>query len=473
MSTQCNVTLVASLNDPPTHSRLRRWPALLALSLAALLLGACTAGAAVVGAGTSLSTTSSTSPQASATSPQASATSPLASATSPLATPPPGPLPSGALPAASVAPSASADPLALTIPFDDAAAAALQVVLDTARARIPTPGISVAIRSADGRTWLGVSGDRRLAPARPVDEDTVFSIASITKTFVTAVVLQLVSEGSLGLDDPLSSYLPEYPRAKQITIRQLLAHTSGVANYFESPAYSRAVFSDPTRRWKVRDILALVGRPYCKPGTCFHYSNTNFVLLGKVVQQVTGRNIAQEIDDRLVVPLGLDGTRFQPTVETPRNAAHGHLWAGGSTFLDQTRGSRVLPHMSAATVAWAAGAMVSSPADLARWAMALYATDRVVPPDLRAQMLDFRKQDEYGLGTRTRIFNGRRAVGHGGSLRGYEDGIWYFPREGAVIVLLSNRGLYSPDRTIRELARTLWKHIEVPEPEYPRTKNTH
>jgi len=286
-------------------------------------------------------------------------------------------------------------------------------------------------------------------------------------------VMQLVSEGALGLDAPLSRYLPNYPRAKQITIRQLLAHTSGVANYFESSAYDRAVFSDPTRRWKVRDILGLVGKPYCKPETCFHYSNTNFVLLGKVVQQVTGRNIAQEMDERLLVPLGLDDTRFQPTDETPRDAAHGHLWAGGTTFLDQTRGSRVLPNMSAATVAWAAGAMVSSPADLARWAMALYATDLIVPPDLLAQMLDFRKQDEYGLGTRTRIFDGRRAVGHGGSLRGYEDGIWYFPREGAVIVLLSNRGLYNPDRTIRELARTVWKRIDAPAPEYPRTKNTH
>jgi D-alanyl-D-alanine carboxypeptidase len=377
-----------------------------------------------------------------------------------------------ASPLASPGPSASPDPLDLSLPFDDATDAALQVVLDTARARIPTPGISVAIRLADGRTWLGVSGDRQLSPDRPVDQDTVFSIASITKTFVTAVVMQLVSEGRLGLDDHLSRFLPDYPRATRITIRQLLAHTSGVANYFESAAYNQAVFSDPSRRWKVRDILALVGKPYCSPGTCFHYSNTNFVLLGKVVQQVTGHTIAAEIDQRLLVPLGLEDTRFQPIDPTPRDAAHGHLWAGGTTFLDQTRGSRVLPNMSAATVAWAAGAMVSSPADLARWAMALYATDRVVPPDLLAQMLDFRKQDEYGLGTRTRIFNGRRAIGHGGSLRGYEDGIWYFPREGAVIVLLSNRGLYNPDRAIRELARTLWKHIDVPEPEYPRTKNT-
>ena len=129
--------------------------------------------------------------------------------------------------------------------------------------------------------------------------------------------------------------------------------------------------------------------------------------------------------------------------------------------------------MSAATVAGAAGAMVSDADDLARWAMALYAGDQVVSQGLLAEMFDFRRKDEYGLGTRTRIFNGRRAVGHGGSLRGYEDGMWYFPREGAVIVLLSNRGLYNPDRTLRELARTLWKHIDVPDPEYDRHRNSH
>ena len=369
-------------------------------------------------------------------------------------------------------PSPSIDPLGATRPFDAATVAALQKVLDAAQIHIPTPGISVAIRLTDGRTWLGVSGDRRLSPARPVDQDTVFSIASITKTFVTAVVMQLVAEGRLSLDDRLAKYLPDYPRARRITIRQLLEHTSGIANYFESAAYDRAVFSRPTRRWTVSGILALVGKPYCSPGRCFHYSNTNFVLLGQIVEQVTGQPIARVIRERLLDPLGLDRTSFQPDEPTPRDAAHGHLWGGGTTFMDQTGSGHVLPNMSAATVAWAAGAMVSNPADLARWALALYATDRVVRPDLLAQMLDFRKRDEYGLGTRTRIFNGRRAIGHGGSLRGYEDGVWYFPREGAVIVLLSNRGLYNPDERIRELARTLWKHIDVPPPEYKRSRNT-
>ncbi len=378
----------------------------------------------------------------------------------------------GSLPSPAGSPAPSTDPLGVELPFDEATAADLQRVLDAARLRIPTPGISVAIRLADGRTWIGVSGYRQLSPARPVDEHTVFSIASITKTFVTAVVMQLVAEGRLGLDDRLARYLPDYPRAARITIRELLGHTSGIANYFLAPRYNAAVFRDPTRRWTTRDILRLVGAPVCAPGRCFEYSNTNFVLLGEVIRRITGHTAAHEIRTRLLDPLDLEHTSYQPVEATSRDAAHGHLWAGGSVFRDQTGRSRVLPMMSAATVAGSAGAMVSDAADLARWALALYSTDRVVPPELRAQMLAFRKRDEYGLGTRTRIFNGRRAIGHGGSLRGYEDGLWYFPREGAVIVLLSNRGLYDPDRTIRQLARTLWRHIEVPDPELDPGKNT-
>ncbi len=328
---------------------------------------------------------------------------------------------------------------------------ALQKVLDAARVRIPTPGISVAIRLADGRTWLGVSGDRRLSPARPVDQDTVFSIASITKTFVTAVVMQLVAEGQLGLDDRLSEYLPDYPRAQphhhppaagpHQRHRQLL-RVGGVQPGGLLPA--RAPLDGAPRSWP------WWARPYCAPGRCFHYSNTNFVLLGEVVERVTGtahRACHPRTTARTAGPDAHDASsrmRRPPRrgARPPVGAAAPRSWIRPATGVccptcPRRRSPGRLGRWSRTPPTWPAG----------RW--------RCTPPtgscrpDLLAQMLDFRKQDEYGLGTRTRIFNGRRAIGHGGSLRGYEDGMWYFPREGAVIVLLSNRGLYNPDRTIR------------------------
>ncbi|MET0773841.1 MAG: serine hydrolase domain-containing protein [Candidatus Limnocylindrales bacterium] len=375
-------------------------------------------------------------------------------------------------PSPSIGAIAAGPELAEDRAFDEATQKALQKVLDAARKRIPAPGISVAIRTADGRVWTGTSGARQLSPRRPVTDATVFSIASITKTFVTAVVLQLVDEGRLSLDDRLSEFLPDFRDARKITIRQLLQHRSGVFNYFESARYARQAFRDPNRQWTTREILRFVESPYCRPGTCFHYSNTNFVLLGEVVEAVTGRAISEEIRARLLDPLDLEHTSYQPDERTPANGAHGHLWGGGTTFYDQTEGDRWLPHMSAASIAGASGAMVANASDLARWAMALYGSDEVLPEDLREAMTQYRPRDRYGLGTRMRIFSGRRGFGHGGSLRGYEDQVWYFPREGVSIALLSNRGLYNPDKTVRQLLRELWKHLDEPAPQYDPSRNT-
>ena len=365
------------------------------------------------------------------------------------------PAPSGAVgtpfPVVSPAPSSVAS-------LDPALAAALQGSVDASQARIPAPGISVAVRLADGRTWTGVAGDRQLSPPRPVGPDTVFAIASITKTFVTAVVMQLVDAGELSLDDRLSRFLPSYPRARDIRIRDLLGHTSGVFDYFQNPAYARRVFADRDRTWTSKEILGLVLGPACDPGACFRYSNTNFVLLGLVIEKVSGRDLSAAIRTRLLEPLGLDHTVFQPDEDTPRNAAHGHLWGGGDLFHDQSGSGRVLPHRSASTVAWAAGAMASTASDLARWADALYGGEVVSPASLDA-MLTFRRRDEYGLGTRTRTFQGHRAVGHLGGIRGYELAMWHFPEDSATIVVLTNRGLFSTDRTVKLLARTLFSGL--------------
>ena len=116
--------------------------------------------------------------------------------------------------------------------------------------------------------------------------------------------------------------------------------------------------------------------------------------------------------------------------------------------------------------------MVSNAADLARWTMALYGSDLVLPQELRAPMMDYRPKDRYGLGTRMRIFEGRRGFGHGGSLRGYEDQVWYFPREGVSSARLTNRGLYTPDKPGRRLLRGLWRHIDAPDPQFDPKRNT-
>ncbi len=351
--------------------------------------------------------------------------------------------------------------------LDAGTRAALQGILDHARQQHNVPAISVAVLLSDGRSWVGVSGDRQLTPAKAADGRTEYAIASITKTFVTAVIMQLVDEGKLSLGDHLDTWLPGFPHAATITVRQLLGHTSGVYNYFENPRYNDLVFSRRSHRWTFNEITGLVGHPYCAPGGCYHYSNTNFVLLGRVAELVTGKSIAELIRKRLLDPFGLTHTGFQPDEPTSADRAHAYLYN-----TDWTRSSRVLPMMSAASVAWSAGAMVSTPADLAHWASLLY-TGKVVPPSLLDQMLSVRKcHDNYGLGTRWMVINGRAVEGHLGSLRGYNDAMWYFPREGATIVLLSNQGAWSPDATIRHLSTTLFNRIGAPAPQYDPARNT-
>ncbi|MBA3307239.1 MAG: beta-lactamase family protein [Chloroflexi bacterium] len=338
--------------------------------------------------------------------------------------------------------------------IDTELAARLQTVVDGSLERIPAPGLSVAIRLPSGETWTGVSGLASLQPEEPMTTDTVFAVASISKTFLTALVLQLSDEGVLTLDDRLADFLPDFPRARRITLRQLLAHTSGVFNYFEHPRYADEVFRDRTRRWTFDEILGFVAAPYCAPGDCFHYSNTNFVLLGRVAEEATGSPLHREIRERFLDPLGLEHTVFQPDEATPRRAAHGHLgYAGG--FLDHTGRSRAIPHLSAVTVAWAAGSMASTPRDLSRWADALYGGE-VLSAEATAEMMAYRPLDEYGLGMRTRVFLDRRAVGHLGGIRGFENAMWYFPGSGVTIVLSANRGIFNTDRTMRLLVRALF-----------------
>ena len=126
---------------------------------------------------------------------------------------------------------------------------------------------------ADGTSWTGSSGEAQISPSRRVTGATPFVVGSISKTFVAATILQLAEEGELALHDPLSRWLPDYPRASEIRIRHLLSHGSGVFNYFEHPAYNRSVFGEPRRTWTPNEILSTFrGAPYFEPGAGYHLS---------------------------------------------------------------------------------------------------------------------------------------------------------------------------------------------------------
>jgi D-alanyl-D-alanine carboxypeptidase len=354
-------------------------------------------------------------------------------------------------------------PEARTVPrtFDRALTRRISRVVERSRAAARVPGLAVAIRLPGGETWTAVKGFAELVPDRPLTEDTVFAIASVTKTFVAALILQLAEEGRLSLDDLLATHLPDAPRADRVTVRQLLGHRSGIHNYFENPRYNREVFADPSRRWTYEEILGFVRAPYCQPDACYHYSNTNYVLLGRIAEVVTGEPLSALLRARFLEPLGLERTVYQPDEPTPSDAAHGH-WAYSGGYTDHTGAQTVIPSLSTASVAGAAGAMASTAGDLATWAAALYGGEILAPGSLR-EMIDVLPPDGYGLGARREVFHGHVAYGHRGGIRGFESSMWYFPRHDVAIALVSNRGLWVTDVPLMRVVQTIMGPWPAPE----------
>jgi D-alanyl-D-alanine carboxypeptidase len=362
----------------------------------------------------------------------------------------------------SVATSATTPP-----PVDPELTARLQARLDQWRVNHRAPGVAAAIRLPDGSRWIGTSGTREVGKAaRSVRPATPFAVGSLTKTFMAALVLQLRDEGLLGLRDKLSNWMPDYPQADRITVRMLLNHRSGIFDYFEHPRYEALVFGRPTHRWRTRQILALTGPRYCAPGKCYHYSNTNYVLLGRIVRLVTGESAAHNIRVRFLRPLGLTNTYFQGLEPIGRVPAKGY-WAtarGWRGFADRTRHR---PNTSAATVASAAGAMLSSVRDISDWQDALF-DGRVLGARSMRQMLAFHPRSRYGLGMREAELDGRIGVGHGGSLRGFVSLMYRLPEEDLDVVVLTNLGRTNIQGLADKLTRITLDQLEPdppPEPE--------
>jgi D-alanyl-D-alanine carboxypeptidase len=260
-------------------------------------------------------------------------------------------------------------------------------------------------------------------------------IASITKTFTATVVLQLVEEGMLSLDDRLGHFITGIPNGDGITIRQLLGMSAGIYNYIHDPLIAVDYVADPLLPFtpeQVVDIVRAHGEADFPPDAEVRYSDSNYVLLGLIIEQVTGRSVAAEITDRIILPLGLTGTSYPDTPEMPAPYAHGYLGEQpGDPLRDVTR--------SNPAVAAAAGAMISTVADLKTWAAAL-ATGALLSPALQAERLAVRPFAQsptagYGLG----ILDVYGFLGHSGGIFGYSSWMLYDPDTRATIVIVTNR----------------------------------
>jgi CubicO group peptidase (beta-lactamase class C family) len=342
--------------------------------------------------------------------------------------------------------------------------------LDRALARaqkaLLLPGVEATVIFADGSTWNGAAGLADVVAGRPVDPKTPFAVASVTKTFTSALVLRYVDQGLIKLDDPLARWLPAWPNARKITIRMLLNHTSGIRDYFRNPKLDLALNKDKTRSWTSAEILAShvpKGAAF-PPGTSWSYSNTNYLLLGVVAAKVGGAPWEELVRRELIEPLGLHDTYVQAVELPPAAPALAYRIIDGfygPTPQARTDGSTVVPFRSVVTAAGSAGAIASTAGDLARWARALYGGTGVVSAATRREMLTFVKAylyggvTSYGLGVSRVGFDGHPAYGHTGALVGTRAAIRYFPREKVTVAVLFNRETFVGDDVVRILARNI------------------
>jgi D-alanyl-D-alanine carboxypeptidase len=275
------------------------------------------------------------------------------------------------------------------------------------------PGAVLLVREGDQTIRL-TSGYGNLKPRTPMRAGDRFRVGSITKAFVATVVLQLVGEKKLRFDDSVEHWLPGLvPNGKRITVRQLLSHTSGLFSYGSDRNFVAAAFRDPMRVWAPRELIAIATahKPLFAPGKSWAYSDTNYFVLGLIVEASTRHSLAGELRNRIFAPLGLRATSLPTAPRIAGRHAHGY-------FL------RPLEDVSVGSpsVDWAAGGLVSNADDLARFFRALLGGRLLAPDLLRAMetMVTPTPGWSYGLGLQRLREPCGAAWGHTGANAGYD-----------------------------------------------------
>ena len=376
----------------------------------------------------------------------------------------PEPAAPASTPVASQAPVTQPTPAPTSPPAPVTATPELRAALDARLARFQAktgiPGVSVAIVFPDGSTWRGSAGLADVATGRKVTADTAFPVASVSKTFTAALVLALVEDGRLALDTTVRTYLPTAPVAPATTVRQLLDHTSGLRDFFYAAGIDAALLSRPGRTWDANRSLSYVRKPYARPGTSWHYSNTNYLVLGMLAEAVGGAPVADQLRTRFLTPLGLEHTWYQ-AAERPRGPlAHGYRVVGPRAApkpIDLSDGSDIAPFTSVVTASGAAGSIASTATDLARWARALYGGEALTAESRFEMVADVARTARlhssipYGLGVQAVSIRGRLTLGHSGRFLGSRAVTRWLPKQQLAIAVVTNQSGTDPNRLVAAL----------------------
>lgn len=260
------------------------------------------------------------------------------------------------------------------------------------------------------------------------DPNTIFQIGSVTKQFTAALILKLQEQGKLNVNDKLSRYFPEYPHGDSITIHNLLTHTSGIYNYTND---SRFMNNEATRPQSHEKMMALFkDKPLdFLPGTKFSYSNSGYVLLGYIIEKVTGKPWEKLMHELILRPLQMNQSGFDFTHLQSKNKAIGYFTLGAKENLPAT--------IVDSTASYAAGSLFTTVNDLYKWERAIYSGKIIKSESWKKAFTPF--LDKYGYGWVIDSLYGKKIIWHNGGIYGFNSHLLRFPDDQLVIILINNK----------------------------------
>ena len=315
--------------------------------------------------------------------------------------------------------------------------AALDAAIPAAMQKASVPGALVGIWQ-DGRApYVRTFGVRNVATRQPMARDLYMRIGSTSKTFTVTAILLLADQGKLGLDDPIDRYVTGVPSGNQITLRQLAAMRSGLYNYTDDT--NQDLSQQPFRQWAPRELLEIAGRHplLFPPGSAFDYSNTNTVLLGMVVEKVSGQSLASFIEQNILQPVGMTRTVFPAGAEMPSPHARGYFKMPDGKVVDATDWNP--------SWGWASGNMISTLDDMRVWTRD-FAMGKLLSPAMKRERDRFLPAPQEGDGALygLAIENQNGWAGHNGNIMSYMAYPYYLPSERITMVVLLNSGVDVP-----------------------------
>lgn len=315
--------------------------------------------------------------------------------------------------------------------------------------RADGPGAAILVARGDTVLFRGARGEASLETHLPLRPNAVFRVGSITKQFTAAALLTLVEDGKVRLDDPLSRYLPHYPGGERITLAQLLNHTAGIRNYTELPSYAGRPASEDFTTSQLVDFFRNE-QPDFAPGENWAYSNSGYVLIGAVIEQVTGMPWYEYLQQRFFRPLGMAHTRYGDDAAFAFEQVQGYSYEGANVVrigpMSMTR-----PH--------AAGGLVSNVDDLLVWSRALH-EGRLLHNETYMRMITpegpaAREGVSYGYGFYVNSVRGFSMLRHGGRISGFIASLSYVPGPDITVVVLENDDEHNGVEEADALARRL------------------